>query len=157
MPVCDIVCICLCIVVCTECSPTPALFKCFILRTLLIPLTALISPTTIYARTHAHTHTHTHTHTHHTTWADCCEHASPHHIHIITQQLILFPKSQYLGLNWDNPIGAAHFSICFSIQESTVLQTPFVFFKPAFPMFSPANHPLNPCTPSIINNVSRLL
>lgn len=75
-------------------------------------------------------------------WARC-----PHHIHIITQQLILFPKSQHLGLHWENPIGAAHFSIRFSIQESTVLQTAFVSFKPAFTMFSPVNHPLNPCIP----------
>lgn len=69
-------------------------------------------------------------------WARC-----PHCIHIITQQLILFSKSQYLGLRWENPIGAAHFSIRFSIQESTVLQTAFVSLQPAFPMFSPADHP----------------
>lgn len=30
----------------------------------------------------------------------------PHHIHIITQQLILFPKSQHLELHRENPIGA---------------------------------------------------
>lgn len=117
-----------------------------ILGTFLIPLTALFDPHT------PHTHN---TNTHHMGWlfrVHC-----PHHIHIITQQLILFPKSQYLGVHWENPIGAAHFFICFSIQGSTVLQTAFVFFQPAFPMFSAVNHPLNPCTTSIINNVSSLL
>lgn len=39
----------------------------------------------------------------------------PHHTHIITQQLILFPKSQHLELHRENPIGAAHFSICYSV------------------------------------------
>lgn len=68
---------------------------------------------------------HTQTHSVWVFWVLCA-----HHIHIITQQLILFPKSQHLGLRWENPIGAAHFCICFSIQQSTVLQTAFVSFKP---------------------------
>lgn len=47
--------------------------------------------------------------------------ALPHHIHIITQQLILFPKSQHLELHRENPIGAARFSICFSVWECSRL------------------------------------
>lgn len=75
----------------------------FILGTGLIPATALL-----IHRQETRKHTHTHT----LLGALC-----PHHIHIITQQLILFPKSRYLGLCWENPIGAAHFSICSGVRS----------------------------------------